>query len=835
MQQGKPIYLAKGKSLNIDGISLAFDDVNAPDEALRISDKNGTLEADFRSPVKYLKMDDKSQGELKAGANEFNTRTLYTVDGNSIVLKSINKSSKIEKIAKGLKPKSGEDELSIWSVKSSDKSQIIELTSSQGQVSQPKSVNINGINLEIGVGAKAIKLPFAIYLEDFKIEHYPGSKTPSSFASDVILHDKDDNVTMPYNIYMNHVLDYKNYRLFQSSYDPDELGTVLSVNHDPGTNITYLGYFILAVGLLWSIFTKNGRFQKLLKESQKLKNSTIAIALLMLIQTASVNADESKDFNLSNYDANHIHKFQRLVVQDMQGRMKPVDTIATDVMMKVSGKTSMFNKSASELFLSMMLEPDKFEKIPMIQIGHKDIAKKLGLNEDAKYAKFTDFFDGVERKYKLFDDVQKANQKPPLEKSQYDKELIKIDERMNVAYMTFMGSFLRIYPKPHDISNSWFAPLDVTKSFEPTDAKAVEMITGNYFGNLDNALKTNDWKKADEALELIGQFQSAFGAKVMPSPSHIDFEIAYNHYGLFSKLVPYYLILGLLLIVVAFIGIVRPKLNTNNILKIAVGLLALGFLVHLVGLGLRWYISGNAPWSNAYEAVVFIAASTVLAGLLLARKSIFALSATAILAGATMAVAHMSFMNPEITPLVPVLKSYWLMIHVAMIVSGDGFFGLGFILSMLTLILFVLRSDKRPNIDHSIKELTILSEMSLMIGLVVFTIGNFLGGVWANESWGRYWGWDPKETWAAVTILVYASVLHMRFIPKLKGVFAFNVATMWAYSSVLMTYFGVNYYLSGLHSYAAGDPMPIPAWVYYAIASAVILTVAASFKNKIDK
>jgi cytochrome c-type biogenesis protein CcsB len=495
----------------------------------------------------------------------------------------------------------------------------------------------------------------------------------------------------------------------------------------------------------------------------------------------------------------------------------------------------MFGKNASELFLSMMLEPDKFEKISMIQIGHKDIAKKLGLNEDTKYAKFTDFFDGSERKYKLFDDVQKANQKPPLEKSQYDKELIKIDERMNVAYMTFMGNFLRVYPKPRDATNSWFSPLDATQAFEPTDAKAVEMITGNYFGQLDNALKTQDWKKADEALGLIGQFQSAFGGKVIPDSNHIDFEIAYNHYGLFAKLVPFYLILGFLLIVVAFIGIVKPKFNTDMILKIAVGLLALGFVVHLVGLGLRWYISGNAPWSNAYEAVVFIAASTVLAGLLLARKSIFALAATAILAGATMGVAHMSFMNPEITPLVPVLKSYWLMIHVAMIVSGDGFFGLGFILSLLTLILFVMRNDSRPHIDTAIKELTILAELSITIGLVVFTIGNFLGGVWANESWGRYWGWDPKETWAAVTILIYAAVLHMRFIPRLRGVFAFNVATMWAYSSVLMTYFGVNYYLSGLHSYAAGDPMPIPSWVYYSIASAAILTIIASFKRKIDK
>jgi ABC-type transport system involved in cytochrome c biogenesis permease subunit len=196
----------------------------------------------------------------------------------------------------------------------------------------------------------------------------------------------------------------------------------------------------------------------------------------------------------------------------------------------------------------------------------------------------------------------------------------------------------------------------------------------------------------------------------------------------------------------------------------------------------------------------------------------------------------MNFINPEITNLVPVLKSYWLMIHVATIISGDGFLGLGSILSMLVLILFIIRGkDGDANIDRSIKELTNLSEMGLIIGLMLLTVGNFLGGVWANESWGRYWGWDSKETWAAVTILIYAAVLHMRFIPALKSTFTYNVASTWAYSTVLMTYFGVNYYLSGLHSYAAGDPVPIPMWVYYGIAGLFVLTILAARNRKMAK
>jgi cytochrome c-type biogenesis protein CcsB len=310
-------------------------------------------------------------------------------------------------------------------------------------------------------------------------------------------------------------------------------------------------------------------------------------------------------------------------------------------------------------------------------------------------------------------------------------------------------------------------------------------------------------------------------------------EIKYNKFGLFGKLVPLYLLLGLILLILAFINVIKPAFSMKWIMRIAIAVLFFCFAMHIVGLGIRWYIADHAPWSNAYESIVFIAASTVFAGIILARRSPFALAGTAILAGITMGVAHMNFINPEITNLVPVLKSYWLMIHVATIISGDGFFGLGSILSFLVLILYIIRGKGNENIDRSIKELTNLSEMSLIVGLFLLTIGNFLGGVWANESWGRYWGWDAKETWAAVTILIYAVVLHLRFIPALKSNFIYNAASMWAYSTVIMTYFGVNYYLSGLHSYAAGDPVPIPMWIYYAVAGLFVMTLLAARNRKL--
>ena len=209
-------------------------------------------------------------------------------------------------------------------------------------------------------------------------------------------------------------------------------------------------------------------------------------------------------------------------------------------------------------------------------------------------------------------------------------------------------------------------------------------------------------------------------------------------------------------------------------------------------------------------------------------------------AGFMVAVIMMGFahggsqLDPQITPLVPVLKSYWLIIHVAIITSSYGFFALSMIIAVISLFFYIISSkntfDKH---DHStIKELTIVSEMSLTIGLFALTVGNFLGGIWANESWGRYWSWDPKETWAFISIIVYAFVLHMRLVPGLRGRYAFHLMTMFAFCSMVMTYFGVNYYLSGLHSYAAGDPIPVPAWVYISIGVMTALGLGAYYKYK---
>jgi cytochrome c-type biogenesis protein CcsB len=235
--------------------------------------------------------------------------------------------------------------------------------------------------------------------------------------------------------------------------------------------------------------------------------------------------------------------------------------------------------------------------------------------------------------------------------------------------------------------------------------------------------------------------------------------------------------------------------------------------------------------SNGYESMIFISWVTLLAGFIFSRKSAFSLSATAVLASMTLMVAHLSFMDPEITNLVPVLKSYWLTLHVSVITGSYGFLGLGAILGLIIMVLLLFsNSGNCERISATIDELTLINYKTLTLGLYFLTIGTFLGAVWANESWGRYWGWDPKETWSLITIIIYSIVIHSRNIPGMKDIFTFNLLSLFAFSSVLMTYFGVNYYLSGMHSYAAGDPVPVPSFVYVTVILLAALSLFAYLK-----
>ncbi len=833
--KGEDYFLKKGTILDFGDYRLNFSSKDIKDGDILIKKENNKLF--FKAPfdVDYFVMQSGESGKLpKDKWHELQLKRLYQFNGNSIVFASI-KRGKIKEISPSLKPLQNKPQVARFKVSVGNESKIVELEGFRGAFGEPKVITLNNYDIYLRYGAKVYKLPFKVKLNDFEIERYPGSMSPSSYSSWVEIDDKEMNKKFKYHIYMNHVLDYRGYRFFQSSYDMDEKGSVLSVNHDPGTLITYIGYILLSIGFFWGYFSKNGRIAQLRRKLEKLKGvGAISIVALFLganslygakVDISALNKEELKI--LHGIDQKHADNFARVIVQDSSGRMKPMDTLSREILHKIARKNDIDGVDPNQFHILMLVYPTITQKIKFIKVNHPAIMKMLGLPKDSKYASYNDFFDN-NGNYKLQSRVLEASRKRSALRGKLDKELIKVDERVNILYMIYKYDLFRVFPKPQDPNNRWYSPIKAMSAFKGKEGKMVGLITMSYFKSVIDGVKSGNWKKANEAIDVIKKYQHFYGSKVIPSKKRVEMEILYNKLNIFSRLTLVYILVGLFLLVIAFIKILKPNREFRGVTKAALYILYLAFVAHTLGLILRWYIADHAPWSNAYESIIYISWATVLAGFVFARKSPITLAATSILGGIFLFVAHLNWLDPQITNLVPVLKSYWLMIHVAVITASYGFLGLGALLGFITLILMIIQKrSSNSNIPKAIKELTIINEITLLIGLGLITIGNFLGAVWANESWGRYWSWDPKETWAAVTILVYAAIVHMRYIPKLNDIYIFNVAALLGYSSVIMTYFGVNYYLSGLHSYAAGDPVPIPSWVYPAIGVIFIIILLA--------
>ena len=840
---GEQVSLKQGDFFETNDVVLDFESNQTFQKPVIALSVDGDKVA-MNTPVSLnaLSMDTQQAHAVTVGKTILTNRTLFQTSQSGFVLRAFLPKATMSLVSTASKGPmvQGQDALTL-KITRADKSEHLVVLGSQGVLGENSTITLGDIRVNVAYGSIERQLPFAITLNDFQLERYPGSMSPASYASEVTLVDESAGVKMPFRIYMNHILDYQNFRFFQSSFDQDELGTVLSVNKDPGTLITYIGYALLALGMFAVLIIKNGRFNSLSEKLKKLDAQKIAASLALVILTlgsANLHADDTQNpviQTAKSFDAAHADKFGHLVVQDSSGRMKPLDTLSNEILAKLSRNNEVLGLSPNQVVLGMMLRPDAWREISMIKVGDKEINKLIGLPQDAKTAAFSQFFEFPDNitGYKLAQLVDEATRKAPAKRNKFDKALLQVDERVNVAYMVYTGSLIQIWPKANDKNNKWNATIEALQTFEPKDAEMVRLMAIGYFSAVDAAIKSGDWSNADKSLALIEKYQHFAGASVYPSESKLAVEIFYNKTNIFEQLWPLYFLVGFVLLILSFVKILKPNFKLEFFSRATLGLLILFFLAHTAGLAMRWYISGHAPWSNGYESMIYIGWATVLAGFIFSQKSAITLAATGILTGLILFVAHLNWMDPQVTNLVPVLQSYWLSIHVSMITASYGFLGLGALLGMITLTLFILKNaNNEQRLNLAIKELNAINEMSIIIGLVLLTVGNFLGGVWANESWGRYWGWDPKETWALVTILVYAVVIHLRMIKGAYSDYIFSVVSLLAFTSVLMTYFGVNYYLAGMHSYAKGDPVPVPDFVPWSYAVVAIVIAMAYSKRE---
>jgi cytochrome c-type biogenesis protein CcsB len=473
--------------------------------------------------------------------------------------------------------------------------------------------------------------------------------------------------------------------------------------------------------------------------------------------------------------------------------------------------------------------PDMWARVQFVAVPSKELADCFDLpyGECAYY----DVFD-TNGNYKLQEKLEEAYAKMPAERTKLDKDILKLDEQINILHQLLNGQMINIFPHEGDKSDKWYAPGDDLSVFSGKDSMFVSKITDWYASELRDGLTSGDWSKADEVLGMIETYQKAKNKTVEIDEKKIQAELRYNKYDLFRWVKILYLSLGGLLLIVCF-GMLFKKSKWLSWLSFALGIgVLIVFHLQMVGMSMRWYIGGYAPWSNSYETMVYVAWATVLGGLLFSRRSRITFALATLFAGIIMFVSSLNWMDPQINPLVPVLKSPWLMFHVAVIVAAYGFFGISCLIGLTNMGLAAFSSKKkRQFVSERIKELTIVNEMSMIVGLALMTIGTFLGAVWANESWGRYWGWDPKETWALITMVVYAVVTHLHLLGKKYDTWIFNLCSVVAFSSVLMTFFGVNYFLSGMHSYGQNDNIHgIFAYLYCAMAVIAVLAVVS--RNK---
>lgn len=837
-------FVRQGEAHRIRNTIFNFSNDQYPD-AIDIGYRNDSLFIKTNRPLTQRIMATQQLDTLypAKGFHHLKLRSLYTDGVTSFVIGDFNRQGKVH--IKSEHPKvTGESMVGLRiEVAVNKKKDTLEVYGAKGIHGRPALSNLDGMELSASYGSKHIALPFSLSLYDFIMERYPGTNSAASYASEVQLTDPRNNLKENHRIYMNHILNYDGYRFFQSSFDNDELGTYLSVNHDFwGSWISYLGYALLTMGMIMTLFSKKSRFFQVSQNIAKLRAkgavATLVIALLLNIPIHSSAQKVIGDQNPQNtIDAEHADTFSKLIVQDQNGRMKPVHTLSREVLRKLTRKETLNGMNADQIVLGMFANSQEWFGVPMISVGNHPAIYKLLRVSDNLIA-YKDFF-AADGEYLLRDEVSRAYGLQPIDRGVYEKELMKIDERVNIANMVYSGAIFRIVPVPGDPNYTWVAN-EVSGHHNHNhnhDQHANASVASRFFESYQSALKealvTKNYHMADQMLGELAAYQKSKGLFVMPAPLRIKTEILLNNLRLFNRLAVLYSLLGVTLLSLLFFSVFRPAVRLEKTYKVLFSLVVIAFAVHTAGLGLRWYVSERAPWSNGYESMIYIAWTTVLAGLIFARNSFGGLAATMILSSTVLLVAILSYMDPEITPLVPVLRSYWLTIHVSMEAGSYGFLMLGAIIGLLNLILMIfLTSRNKDKVCQQIREMTYLSEMTLIGGLFMISIGTYLGGVWANESWGRYWGWDAKETWALVTILVYAFILHMRIIPRMQGLFAYNFATIFGLSSVIMTYYGVNYYLSGLHSYAAGDPVPIPRWVYIVITAIVIVSVLAFRKKR---
>ena len=577
-------------------------------------------------------------------------------------------------------------------------------------------------------------LPFTISLRHFEVQYHEGTQAPSDYRSHIVINGSEQRV-----VSMNKIVSYSGVRLYQSSYDEDLQGTILALNSDPwGIPVTYAGYALLFVSLVWILIDPKGAYRQLLRRA-----AVCLVGCYAMTATASprVLPQETAD------------RFARLFVV-YNDRVCPMETYALDFTKKLYGKRSYEGYSAAQVLTGFVFFYHDWTREPVIKIKGSDMKQRLGLPD---YASFNSLFD--QHGYRLGPHLQ-------------DKDVRKTDEKVSLIMELHQGTPLKIFP----YASTWYSPTStLPDSMDAEHRKYIREV----FTLLNGEIQAGRYERANQFLDKMLEYQQTFGQRSLPSATRVQAEHIYNK-------VPFATILFMVCLTIGIVAFALQLFGRR--LPAQRWLLAVVFLALTCCLALRWIVTSHVPMANGYETMLFMAWAVMLLAFAASRRFPIMLTFGFLLSGFFLLVSHISQMDPQMTHLMPVLNSPLLTLHVSVIMMAFALLSLTFICSLTALLM-------RQKAD----EMHLLSQLMLFPSLTFLGFGIFIGAIWANVSWGTYWSWDPKETWALITFMVYAAPAHRSFSSR---VLPYHLYMTLAFLTLLMTYFGVNYFLGGMHSYA---------------------------------
>ena len=635
------------------------------------------------------------------------------------------------------------------------------------------------------------QLPFSITLNQFEIIYYKGTLAPMDFISHISVADKDCHRQIQGKVSMNHIFSYQHYRFYQSGYSEDNEGSVFSVSHDPyGIGITYAGYTLLLLSTVFFFFSPQSRFRQLLK-SPLLRRSLTVILLLFAFSLNSnfLKANSPSPKVLPREVAEHFGDLYILY----NNRICPLQTFARDFTIKLYGSSSYKGLTPEEVLTGWLFYYDSWKNEPIIRIKSNEARKLLEI--EGNYARLKDYISTI-NEYKL---EKMMNHIRSGEQVTDKRGIEEADEKFNIINLVCTGAMMKIFPCRNIAGKTleWYSQSDQLPQDMDNDKWVFIRKSMSYVNEMIVMKKYND---ACLLLEKIKKYQQKECDGLLPADNKFKAEKIYNQFDYSKSVAMACICIGLICFIYYCHCMASQKRTSRKAIIILNILLWIVFTYLSAAICLRGYVSNHLPLSNGFETMQFMAWCTLLLTFLLQRKFAMLLPFGFLLCGLTLMVSMLGESNPQITQLMPVLQSPLLSIHVVVIMIAYSL--LAFI--MLNGVTAVILHQSQKECKEQIERLQIISQIILYPAIFLLAIGIFIGAVWANVSWGRYWGWDPKEVWALITMLVYALALHPRSLPWFHRTMFFHVFCITAFITVLITYFGVNFLLGGMHSYANG-------------------------------